>query len=119
MASSARSGEPEVTDIDEYLQNSKYFDCRAYGCSFRSDNPWWNEERVGRSVFWTKRFICPGCRRWRDDTRDSHNALVGRSYEKRDDYAVKGRRLTRTDVWEWVITQQAQQRGQRGRRRAR
>ncbi|GAA0632387.1 hypothetical protein GCM10010174_61810 [Kutzneria viridogrisea] len=106
----------DPTDIDEYLSQTDYFECRAYGHTFRSKDLWWDIEGSGTTLIYTKTFDCPSCGMSRTDTRDRSRRLIARSYGRIPGYAVKGRRLSRDDVWAWQIEQQlAQQRGRRRR----
>ena len=98
----------EVTDIDAYLSNTSYFECREIGHAWVGKHKGWMIEENSYGTVYTKTLKCMRCPTIRTDICNASLEFVTRHYTYPDDYQVKGVTLSRDVVRRWGFEHMSQ-----------
>lgn len=115
----------DTAEVDEFLDEYKYIDCRANRHDYPRLKPWEGWEIIGSGAqqVYARRRRCKVCKTVCVERKNNRCQRLNSRYEDRpDDYKSKeGMRITPTDVFRWGIQKMLAQQAEptRPRRTAR
>lgn len=92
----------DTADVDEFLADYEYLDCRGDGHDYPRMKTWqgWEIEGAGPQQIFIRRRRCKICKVIRVERRNNRGrSLSGRYEDYPEGYKAEGMRVTRTDVY--------------------